>query len=321
MKDDVLAQSWIPVCETKELSDKPLKAEVLGERIALFRASSGVKALKDLCVHRGVALSLGAVKNDCLVCPYHGWEYGGDGRCVHIPQLPDNQAIPLKARVPAYGCLEKYGLIWVNLGNNRPPEPAFRYLDEENFQSILFGPETVRCAAPRFIENVLDVAHFAFTHDGYLGDSSRPLIPDYRVREEGSGLLVSDDIACYQPNADARGGLVNHYRYEIPGPLAMTAVKLDKETGDIVYIVTAVCPIDERTTKVFMLFAANFGMDWGEFYDYQRILFEQDRLIVENQKPEELPLDLQAELHLNPDRLSIAYRKMLRGLGVSFGTA
>lgn len=321
MQDDVLAQGWIPVCEKRELSDKPLKAQVLGMPIALFRTSSGTKALKDLCVHRGVALSLGSVKNDCLVCPYHGWEYASDGRCVRIPQLPEQQAIPLKARVPAYDCLEKYGLVWVNLGNNRPSEPSFPYLEEERFQSILFGPETVRGAAPRFIENVLDVAHFAFTHDGYLGDSAQPFIPDYRVHEDESGALWSDEIACYQPNADARGGLTNHYRYSVPGPLAMTAVKLDKETGEIVYIVAVVCPVDERTTKVFMFFAANFEMDWERFYAYQRILFEQDRLIVENQKPEDLPLDLQAELHLNPDRLSIAYRQMLRRLGVSFGTA
>lgn len=57
------------------------------------------------------------------------------------------------------------------------------------------------------------------------------------------------------------------------------------------------------------------------FYDYQTILFEQDKLIVEDQKPEDLPLDLQAELHLNPVRLSIAYRKLLFNLGVRLGTA
>ena len=30
-------------------------------------------------IHRGTALSLGWVKNDCIVCPYHAWENYTDG--------------------------------------------------------------------------------------------------------------------------------------------------------------------------------------------------------------------------------------------------
>ena len=48
-------------------------------------------------------------------------------------------------------------------------------------------------------------------------------------------------------------------------------------------------------------------------------IFEQDRAIVESQRPELLPLDLQAELHLRSDRVAIAYRTWLRQLGLRFG--
>ena len=51
------------------------------------------------------------------------------------------------------------------------------------------------------------------------------------------------------------------------------------------------------------------------------MIIEQDRLIVESQRPEEIPLDLQAELHLKSDRLAIAYRRYLRQLGVTVGVA
>jgi phenylpropionate dioxygenase-like ring-hydroxylating dioxygenase large terminal subunit len=50
-------------------------------------------------------------------------------------------------------------------------------------------------------------------------------------------------------------------------------------------------------------------------------IFEEDRAIVEAQRPELLPLDLQAELHLRSDRVAIAYRRWLRQLGLQFGTA
>ena len=47
----------------------------------------------------------------------------------------------------------------------------------------------------------------------------------------------------------------------------------------------------------------------------------QDMPIVESQRPELLPLDLQEELHLRSDRLAVAYRRWLRELGVTFATA
>lgn len=54
---------------------------------------------------------------------------------------------------------------------------------------------------------------------------------------------------------------------------------------------------------------------------FQDVIIKQDIPIVESQRPELLPLDLQAELHLRSDRTAIAYRKWLRELGLTFGTA
>jgi phenylpropionate dioxygenase-like ring-hydroxylating dioxygenase large terminal subunit len=54
---------------------------------------------------------------------------------------------------------------------------------------------------------------------------------------------------------------------------------------------------------------------------FQDHVSEQDRVIVESQRPELLPLDLQAELHLRSDRMAIAYRKWLRAIGLTYGTA
>jgi len=53
----------------------------------------------------------------------------------------------------------------------------------------------------------------------------------------------------------------------------------------------------------------------------QDTIFAQDLPILESQRPELLPLDLQAELHLRSDRTALAYRTWLRRLGISFGTA
>ena len=58
-----------------------------------------------------------------------------------------------------------------------------------------------------------------------------------------------------------------------------------------------------------------------ELLRFQDRVTEQDRVVVESQRPELLPLDLQAELHLRSDRMAIAYRKWLRESGFTYGTA
>ena len=59
----------------------------------------------------------------------------------------------------------------------------------------------------------------------------------------------------------------------------------------------------------------------AELIAFQDKVSEQDRVIVESQRPELLPLDLQAELHLRSDRMAIAYRKWLRAIGFTYGIA
>ncbi|HEY1616211.1 MAG TPA: Rieske (2Fe-2S) protein, partial [Streptosporangiaceae bacterium] len=83
-----LRACWHPVGFSAELAaDRPAHADLLGEPLVLWRSGGAVHAMSDLCVHRGTALSLGWVSGTELVCPYHGWRYAADGRCVAIPQL------------------------------------------------------------------------------------------------------------------------------------------------------------------------------------------------------------------------------------------
>lgn len=50
-------------------------------------------------------------------------------------------------------------------------------------------------------------------------------------------------------------------------------------------------------------------------YDFNQRVFEEDRLMVETQMPENLPLDLTLEAHIPADRSSIAYRRSLKRMG------
>lgn len=96
-----LKNYWYPVALAQKVGDRPLSVTLCGEAIALYRDSAGqIHALSDRCVHRGAALSGGWVENDCLVCPYHGWQYDAQGHCRKIPANTEQQRIPFAAKVP-----------------------------------------------------------------------------------------------------------------------------------------------------------------------------------------------------------------------------
>src|SRR5690606_2687600 len=117
---------WYPVARSDEVSsDKPFRAELLGMRFVAFRDHAGRPfVLSDVCIHRGGSLGKGWVRDDAVVCPYHGWRFGGDGRCRHIPTLPD-ETPPARAKVDSYPVQEKYGIVFAFLGDlpeeERPP--------------------------------------------------------------------------------------------------------------------------------------------------------------------------------------------------------
>lgn len=314
-----LINEWFAVLKTEELKEEPKQVYVLGVRIVVFRNESGVYAFLDLCIHRGSVLSLGKVRDGNLVCPYHAWEYNSEGVCVRIPSLPCHRAIPLKARTKVFQCKEEYGLIWVCIGN----EPK-QFINYEDFglprtKTIVYGPYEVKANAPRVMENFLDVAHLMFVHEGILGDPNYSEIKDFDVHFM-DGKLVTDKISIFQPI-----GIMDYteYVYTVTSPVVARIDKFFPNTENHSSLMIFTLQESEEKTKVYMLSTRNYDLNkrTSDSIEQQNYIFSQDLPIVENQKPELLPLDLQAELHLKSDRLSIAYRKWLKELGVKVGTA
>ena len=100
---------------------------MLGLDFVLFRLENRFVCFPDICCHRGGTLSDGKLSGDCLACPYHGWQFNASGQCVHIPALGADARPPKRARVDSYPTAEKYGWVWVFLGDlpesERPPIP------------------------------------------------------------------------------------------------------------------------------------------------------------------------------------------------------
>lgn len=319
--DPVLINDWHPVATAAQLREQQVMGvRLLEENVVVWQAGDELLAWQDLCIHRGTRLSLGQVVDQRLQCPYHGWTYNEQGRCVHIPAHPE-QTPPEKARVKRYRACEQYGLIWVSLGNPVQDFPAFPEWVDPTFRKLLCGPYQVAASGPRIIENFLDIAHFPFVHQGILGDQGHPEIEDYRA-EIGEDGVIAQGVRVYQPDPYGTGvGDTVSYTYRALRPL--TAYLLKESTGPRFSILLVITPHAAVESTAWMWMTMNYGHDIPaeELIRWQDGIFAQDRPILESQRPELLPLDLQAELHLRSDRLALAYRTWLNQLGLSFGTA
>jgi len=316
--DPVLVNDWHPVARASELaSGGPVAARLLDEDIVLWRSGDDYFAWRDLCVHRGTRLSLGRIVNGAsLECPYHGWTYGRDGRCILMPAHPE-QTPPAKACVDVYRTALRHGVVWVSLGDGSSTVPTFELMEDGRHQVLMSGPYRVRASGPRVVENFLDVGHFPFVHEGILGDRARPEIADYEAKITPEGVLATG-VKVFQPDPYGTGqGSTVTYTYRAHRPLSASFIKHGDHSFGMLLSVT---PHDAVDSSAWMWMAMNYEPE-GSMIEFQDRIFAQDRPILESQRPELLPLDLQAELHLRSDRTAIAYRRWLRELGVRTGTA
>ncbi|MFO1350366.1 MAG: aromatic ring-hydroxylating dioxygenase subunit alpha [Gammaproteobacteria bacterium] len=319
--DPVLLHEWHPVASLRQLSEKPiLGVRLFGEDLVIWSANGKLHAWQDLCVHRGARLSLGGIDGDGhLQCPYHGWIYNGEGRCVHIPALAD--FVPgERAQVKTYAVRAAYDLIWVCPGEPQRDIPPFPEWQDGAFRKMLCGPYRVSANGFRLIENFLDVAHFPFVHTRILGVPSHPLIADYEAAILPEGFVEARGVSVYQPDPYGTGqGDTVTYTYRAYRPLS--AYLLKESNGPKFSILLTITPHDGADISAWMWMAMNYGHDMPErdLIAWQDGIFNQDKPVVESQRPQALPLDPQAELSVRCDRSAVVYRRWLKELGVRFG--
>lgn len=321
--------NWYVACTAAEVTESPHRVRILGCDFVLFRDSRGVRCLSDLCCHRGASLALGKCADDTITCPQHGWTYGGDGICQFIPAgIKTPTSPPRKARVPAYPVAEKYGLIFVFLGDQseteRPTIPDIMpEWDSETWHKDVIT-RTKDINYMRMCENYNDPCHVHYIHEFAKWLPKGVTIIDHIATEH---YLKSWHAAWNkQGNHGISSGLMMEYHV-----VSCVSRNTNYQPGYPQQIVTAyVTPIDECSTRIHMVLlmprhetvALDGSLVRGATADEHRqlinmtrdVVMDEDYAVLKTTRPLQAALPSE-ELLVETDRTLAQVRKITKAFG------
>jgi len=318
---------WYPMLTTEALTDKPVKVKALGQDFVIFRGDDGeAKCVGNTCTHRGGSLSNGKIAGNGIQCPYHGWEFNGDGHCTRIPSLGPNPKIPSRTRIDAYPVQEQHGMVFAFLGDlpeeERPPIIDVKEWGQEGWTSTL-QTYTVKCNYERSIENGIDPAHNEFVHDthGFEGENQEYKIGEMRIVQSsdwGQGFWHTFNAPTLPDEAEFKGVREEAGDLEVGtgyhGPSHVwTYIHLSDTDWMHQYLIER--PIDEDNSEIFLLCMRNCYTDEKfdqNVIDRNQYVAEQDVVIVENLRPMITPDTNTKEFMLPADKCIVLYRESLK---------
>ena len=327
-----LREHWYVACTVRELRRRRVCATtILGLGIVVFRSSEDDRpaALVDQCVHRGTALSSGRLRDDCLVCPYHGWRYDREGRVVHIPSA-DGKTPPDKPHAfsqRAFPAREAYGLVWVYPGDDDPEAkdifemPYWRSPGWVNYYMVSRFDGNVSALA----QNFMDVPHTVYVHDRIFRSSPEKLMRstvEFTEKSVEVEYHEADDAIGMMPwltNPD-KEPLEHWDRFFAPN-ITRCDYHWGSKSGFV--ITSQITPIDSRSSRVYTLISYRFPVGlWLAralrplIHLYTRTVLAQDiRIMRVNRRgldnaPDLKPRSVRADaVHLGIDRLIESTRK------------
>jgi phenylpropionate dioxygenase-like ring-hydroxylating dioxygenase large terminal subunit len=198
-----LRHYWIPAILSSELpatKAPPLDIRLLGEDLTAFRTGDGsVGLVQTNCPHRGAPLYYGRPEDGGIRCAYHGWMFDTAGRCVDMPNEPEESNFKDKVAVVAYPCVERNGVVWAYMGSDAPPPPLpdleWNLVPEE--QSYV-TKRIANCNFMQAMEGEIDSSHSTFLHSTLTNDVFTTPVAVNLVRSKGELYRMQDKRPRFQ---------------------------------------------------------------------------------------------------------------------------
>jgi phenylpropionate dioxygenase-like ring-hydroxylating dioxygenase large terminal subunit len=303
-----LKNSWYVAAWSKEVVDRPLARRILDEAIVVFRGNDGqLGALADHCPHRHLPLSMGCVTGDNLQCGYHGMTFDREGHCIRVPS---QSFVPPRVSVTAYPIVERYGWVWVWMGETSAADPElipdFHQMSSEGFASV--GDTTpVKASYQLLVDNLLDLSHVGYVHSSTIGTPGMGEKGKLTVERTPRGVRVKrlvPDVPA--PPVYQKSGLLppgkNIDRFQIieyvaPGFVIIHVGGAEAGTGVLegrtehglnTWVLNAITPETATTSTYFWGNARRHALDDAAadalFFNATTEAFAEDKAVVEAQQ-------------------------------------
>jgi phenylpropionate dioxygenase-like ring-hydroxylating dioxygenase large terminal subunit len=327
-RQKVLQRFWYPVMPVARLDSGPQPFTLLGQNIVLWLDGTGrPAALIDRCCHRTAKLSLGFIDGGAIACGYHGWTYDRSGRCIRIPQAKDPTRTP-NFKVEAYRAEERYGYVWVCLGEPLSDIPDIAEAGDPGFRQIHEFYEVWNCGALRVMENSFDNAHFSYVHRSSFGDVKNPEPAEFTFIENDWGFEAHSLVPVLNPDLQKKNLKIESERTVRDNlrtwwmPFSRK-LRIKYPSGLQHVIITAATPIDDSRTQIVQFAFRNDREEDAPAKDiiaFDRKVTDEDRLVLEATDFDS-PLDAASgeEFHMPSDRPGMIMRRKLLKLLTDHG--
>ena len=322
MNNDALRNAWHPVAEVHDVRPGPVSVRLLGDDLALWRtADDSIVAAPDRCPHREAPLSIGSVVDGALVCCYHGWSFGGGGRCVGIPSSGPDATIPPAAHLAEIHVEERFGLVWICLGTPRGNLPTISHDDDPAFRRINTGFDLWQVSALRMVDNFLDISHFPWVHTGTFGAGQDQRVPKIELRQLDDGYFGYEyEVDANNPDeAAATTGSVADvvHRHMTTGFHLPFTVRSTIRYEDGLEHILLLCsvPVDDTTSLFTFVVWRNddHSTDAEAIIAFDRAIGAEDKAMLQR-VPGALPLGRTDLVSVQSDKPSVEWRRQFAAL-------
>ena len=208
--------------------------------LVLWRDQAGEFHLHDaFCPHLGAHIGHGGrVEGDRILCPFHEWEFDGEGACTRIPYSDRTNR---RARLRTYPVIVRNGFVlaWYHPFEAAPQWdiPVIEEIGDPAWSDFYSSEYTIRTVPQEMSENGADPAHFRYVH----GTDTVAEVEKYETDGPCSVMLSKQD---YVTPRGVTHGRIDVYNY---GP-GFSRVSFSGIV-DAINIATTT-PIDRETTRV-----------------------------------------------------------------------
>ena len=240
------------------------------------------------------------------------------GKCVTIPSSGEGASVPPRAHLAVYPIEERYGLVWICLGQPTAAIPTIAEEHDPAFRRINTPVDLWHTSATRMTDNFLDITHFPYVHIGTFGNAQDPKVPHLELEQ------LDDDWYGYRYEVLANnanlGSLASGQTSSVVERAMSTGFNLPFNVRSTIRYGTGLShillllstPVDDETSYFTFVVWRNddFSISAEEVIRFDFAIGAEDKRMLEKLDGV-LPLDATTLVSVQADKCSVEWRRRL----------